>query len=126
MKNLEWMDHAACKDHPDPDSFFPSLTGVAGQRQAAAAAAVCNTCPVSAQCQAHKKHTGSASGVWGGRRSVVKNAAPSSGGPQRSQLHGTDAGYTRHYRRGEKPCQACLAAHSRRGTPGGSTKKRWT
>jgi hypothetical protein len=113
VKNLDWMDSAACKDHPDPDSFFPSLTGVAGQRQAAAAARICNECPVQVQCQQHKKATGAASGVWGGRRSVVKNAAPSSGGPHNLQPCGTAAGYRRHHRHGEKPCRACLAAHSR-------------
>lgn len=120
------MDHAACKDHPQPDAFFPSSPGVHGRRQAEEAALVCRRCPVQRECGEHQKSTGATAGVWGGRSTVMKNAGASSGGPQHSQLHGTEAGYRRHYRRGEKACTACRAAHSRTSAPQGNTKKKWT
>lgn len=74
MKSLDWMDSALCRDVEDADIFFPSSTGVTGQRQAAAAERICRVCPVRMDCQAHKRHTGASSGVWGGRGSVKRRA----------------------------------------------------
>jgi WhiB family redox-sensing transcriptional regulator len=71
--NLDWMDNAACKDE-DPEKFFPSGTGVKGQRQAAAAERICRGCPVRVECQAQKRSTGSTSGVWGGRGAVRRKS----------------------------------------------------
>ena len=126
MKSVEWMDHIACKDL-DADLFFPDKPGVVGRAQAREAARICKTCPVQLECAEHRVVTGAAAGVWGGRSTVMRNASASSGGPRGAQLHGTDAGYNRHLSRGEKPCQACWSAHSRKASPNGRSRtKRWS
>jgi hypothetical protein len=120
--SLDWMADAACRDHPNPDDFFPSSAGPAAQLQAAKAARVCASCPVQRQCGEHRSNTGATSGVWGGSYHNTKTLGASSGGQQNTAVCGTNAGYQRHYRRGETPCRSCWSAHSRAGAPGGRSK----
>lgn len=47
--NLDWMDDAACKGM-HTNLFFPKREGLAGQRAAAEARAICRGCPVREQC----------------------------------------------------------------------------
>lgn len=58
----DWMAQAACRDM-DTNVFFPS--GPEFEKRAQAVA-VCNTCPVQAQCLAHALDTPEDNGVWGG------------------------------------------------------------
>jgi WhiB family transcriptional regulator, redox-sensing transcriptional regulator len=121
--NLDWMSDAACADHPNPDIFFGGdLKGVAATAQTREAAMVCRTCPVAAQCLEHKTISGAAHGVWAGgvhRTKALGRSPASYGGPAQ---HGTDRRYRQHIRDGEKPCQACWAAHSAHGAPNGRSK----
>lgn len=82
--SLEWMDRGLCVTHPNADLWFPSAVGIKGRQQVEAAARVCAACPVAAQCREHKKHTGAAGGVWGGRGAPPKETSPSAGGPNRA------------------------------------------
>ena len=125
MRNMDWMDDMACKD-VDPDVFFPTDVGMAGQWAVANARMICETCPVQIECAEHKKQTGATQGVWAGKASGSKNVGRSSGGPQGVAPHGTDRRYRQHQRDGEQPCAACWAAHSAKGAPGGRSRvRRW-
>lgn len=113
MMSLDWMDAANCRDHPEPDLFFPSERGRHSRRQTFEAAQVCKSCPVISECLAYKQRFAGTSGVWAGGMHRAKNAAPSAGGPQNLVRHGTEASAKRHRRSGETPCRACLNAERR-------------
>lgn len=108
MSNLDWMDDAACRDHPNPDAFFPTGVGILSRRQTASAALICKACPVQQACGEHKKRTGATSGVWAGGmhrpRTQRPRPAPIS--------HGTNTGYGQHMKRNESPCERCRYAHA--------------
>ncbi|MCV7424369.1 WhiB family transcriptional regulator [Mycobacterium yunnanensis] len=57
----DWMQRAACANHPDPEVFFP--TQWASPRRALA---MCERCPVTTECLAHAKKIGANTGIWGG------------------------------------------------------------
>lgn len=105
MSNLDWMGSAACIDE-EPELFFPSSVGVAGQRQAQRAARVCAGCPVQRECGEHRGTTGATAGVWGG--SYHKTRPPKKLPPIN---HGTNGGYQVHMDRRETPCERCRFAH---------------
>lgn len=65
--NREWMTKAACRGM-DTEKFFPDKPGVHGAKQAKEAMTVCAVCPVVVECGLYREATGSAFGVWGGRR----------------------------------------------------------
>jgi WhiB family redox-sensing transcriptional regulator len=60
----EWMDDAACRDI-DPGLFWPGR----GQN-IAPATAICNACPVQAQCLDYG--LGEREGIWGGRSAAQR------------------------------------------------------
>ncbi len=64
--SLSWMSRGACRQHADPELFFPiaAVTGPAA-RQAKAAKAVCAPCPVRANCLSYAFET-MPEGIWGG------------------------------------------------------------
>lgn len=123
MKNLDWMDEAACVSHPDPDIFFAGIDARGKHAAALAeqAAAVCRACPVAAQCLEHKQYTGATQGVWAGgvHRTKALGRSPGGRGPA---PHGSDRRYRQHLRDGDKPCRACWAAHSAKQAPHGRSK----
>lgn len=59
-ERLEWQTRALCR-HEDPDIFFPTQSGNEGIR----AKAVCNACPVMADCRAYAFTNREGYGVWG-------------------------------------------------------------
>lgn len=73
----DWRERAACQDE-DPELFFPIGDGVAAQKQISRAKAVCQHCPVRAQCLDCALSTGQDAGIWGGltageRRGLRRN-----------------------------------------------------
>ncbi|MGH8906204.1 MAG: WhiB family transcriptional regulator [Egibacteraceae bacterium] len=60
-----WRGQAACLDE-DPELFFPIGTTGPALAQAELAKAVCQRCPVIAQCLAWALATRQEAGVWGG------------------------------------------------------------
>lgn len=97
-----WRDHAACQG-ADDGLFFPGTTGKAN---AAKALRICRTCEVRAECLQHALTAVEQYGVWGGKteqelREMRKMR-------KRPPVCGTEAGYRNHFRRGEKPCGACI------------------
>ena len=48
--NLDWHARAACRDHPDPDMWFP---GPGVSRRAQRAVEICQSCPVQIECAQH-------------------------------------------------------------------------
>jgi WhiB family redox-sensing transcriptional regulator len=106
--SLDWMSLAACRDM-DPDVFFPTGVGVAGQRQVAAAERICRTCPVQEQCGEQRVRTGASTGVWGGKYRNLKD--PAATRVVSPIIHGTNAGYNKHLDRGQEPCHQCREAH---------------
>ena len=96
-----WQHRAACAG-ADPDVFFSS-------ERMGEAAALCARCPVTAQCRSFSAND--SFGVWAGQ-SRGDGKTP---GPSLTQRYleecGTYNAYRRHLRRGEQPCERCLAAH---------------
>lgn len=72
-----WHLLAACSGH-DPELWFP--TGDPGsdgyRRQAEDARAVCDDCPVSAECLDDALRAGATDGVWGGLDPDQRRALP--------------------------------------------------
>lgn len=73
MSREPWRNDAACKDHPDPDIFFPdNPTGRPGigraNNTANAALELCQACPVRSPCLAFALSQGMAyrDGIYGG------------------------------------------------------------
>ena len=59
---LEWRSGAACSGQ-DPKIWFPDGVRMASLRRAVA---ICNLCPVKAECLAHALEVKEPHGVWGG------------------------------------------------------------
>lgn len=82
----DWRHGAACRDS-DPDLFFPAgETGLALD-QAKAAKAVCQQCPVRAECLEFALVSNQEAGVWGGvteveRRKLRRARRPHRAGPR--------------------------------------------
>lgn len=108
--NLDWHAEAACRDHPDPDMWFP---GPGVSRRAQRAVEICQSCPVQIECAQHAADHGEGFGIWGGRIKFEPVAVTRRWDPLTLKPCGTEAAYVRHLRRGERPCQACRDAHSR-------------
>lgn len=107
----QWRSRAACRDHPDPDMFFPNPTDVAGRQRAAV---VCARCPVVTECLDGANQRRERHGVWGGlgRTDTGRPARPP-GRPPRSAglpLCGTAAGYRAHIAAAQPPCTGCRDA----------------
>lgn len=58
-----WMVDAACRNHPNPDLWFPATSLPS---EAAPAIAVCLTCPVRAECLDLAVRSHAEAGIWGG------------------------------------------------------------
>ncbi len=73
----DWRQRASCRDHPDPDLFFPiGNTGPAAD-QIEAAKQICTPCAVRHHCLDWALRTNQDTGVWGGlsedeRKAVIK------------------------------------------------------
>jgi Transcription factor WhiB len=111
MSDRDWMTHAACRDYPDPDLWFRGEEkGIESTRRLAQAQAICEGCPVTAQCKKYCRETGSAFGVWGGTE--IQTQVYGSTGRTKA-MHGTEAMYKRHLRKNETPCHSCRVASQR-------------
>lgn len=60
LKALEWHKRAACRNHPNPDLWFPERGG-----NTRAAKAICETCPVREPCLRYALDDPETQGVWG-------------------------------------------------------------
>jgi len=120
----EWADRAACVGRTD--EMFPK--GAANSRAFKAAlanaVAICNTCPVKAECGDFAERTKQTDGVWGG---VLYNGPWRSKKPFRELVpitHGTVAGWKKHYSYPDiygPPCDECTQAKTKAN---GAYKKR--
>ena len=73
-----WHDQAACRNHPQPDWWFPP-PGRQGLRLANNAKRVCGDCPVQVTCLGDAMSREEQHGIWGGmsrldRRALRKKA----------------------------------------------------
>jgi len=117
-----WRDRAACTGTP-PDMFFPEIRVTARtldeyDEQVAAAKAVCDDCPVTADCLTSTLRYESGAGryrhgIFGGLTPDERALLPA---PEREVApirHGDRFGAQAHRNRGEVPCGACLDAEAR-------------
>ncbi|HMO10287.1 MAG TPA: WhiB family transcriptional regulator [Actinotalea sp.] len=67
MDLWEWQYEGACRE-ADPTLFFhpEGERGAARRRRAAAAKAICGSCPVIDECREHSLAVREPYGVWGG------------------------------------------------------------
>lgn len=66
MDDIEWMDRGRCQGSENPDIFFPRQRGRnARQKSSLAAKAICEQCPVIAECL-HYAVENHMPGIWGG------------------------------------------------------------
>lgn len=111
---MSWRDNAACKSHPEIDWFPQSGTPDAEARaNLARARAVCAGCPVKDECYGEAILEPWTAGIWAGTTNSQRRRAPQQ--PRRRApvaRCGTDAGYSRHRRMNENPCQECKEAHA--------------
>jgi WhiB family redox-sensing transcriptional regulator len=72
----EWQLDGACRSH-DPSVFFhpEGERGPSRRRRVSAAKAICNGCPVLAQCRAHALRVREPYGIWGGMSEDERDAA---------------------------------------------------
>jgi WhiB family transcriptional regulator, redox-sensing transcriptional regulator len=60
-----WQEEASCRDL-DPEMFFIEAHTAETRQDKAAAIAVCNACPVAAECLAYALEHDERYGIWGG------------------------------------------------------------
>ena len=109
-----WHRDAACRNHPNPDLWFPGPGQTAKTEQALA---ICRTCPVITACAEWADQHDPLYGTWAG---ITKQERDKNRGHAYARTDplvaaalkrcGTPAGYARHRRNGEEACQACKTA----------------
>lgn len=65
-RDYDWRDDAACREHPEPETWFPVGSSPEALQAEEAAKRVCNRCPVRTDCLDWAMDTGQDTGVWGG------------------------------------------------------------
>lgn len=60
-----WMDDGACKHHPHPEWWFPTV-GEGHAHVTWKAIEICQSCPVREQCLEYAVTTHQNHGIWGG------------------------------------------------------------
>jgi WhiB family transcriptional regulator, redox-sensing transcriptional regulator len=80
VDRFTWANYAACREHPDPDVFFPRR----GRNDTAAKARwVCDGCPVRMPCLVYAVLAKEDVGIWGGTtpnaRAEIRRRLVSSG-----------------------------------------------
>lgn len=104
---LDWMGSALCAQ-VDADLWYPDK-GESPRE----ALRICRQCPVRQECYDYAVANGERFGVWGAATERTRRQDPNRGRRKPAkQSCGTPAAYTRHYRNGEKPCEACREAYS--------------
>lgn len=58
-----WMDRGLCRDHPEPDLWFPATRNPS---DSAEAIFICLQCPVRPECADLAVRSGAEFGIWGG------------------------------------------------------------
>jgi len=102
-----WRDRAACRGM-GPDLFFPERGELTDE-----AKAVCQGCPVSHACFIFAVQSGEHHGIWGGKSERQRRDVRSQTVIQQNPiLHGTEQGYTAHWRRNIPACDDCRWAHA--------------
>ncbi|MFT0762436.1 WhiB family transcriptional regulator [Scrofimicrobium sp. R131] len=67
MEKWDWQYDGVCRDLDTEMFFHPEgERGAARRRRAAAAKAICATCPVLEQCREHALSAREPYGIWGG------------------------------------------------------------
>lgn len=103
MPDRAWELRAACRGH-DSDIWFPDPSDTAG---IARAAAICATCPVTAECDDWAKRIHASYGVFAGRFRDYTT------GTHAPQPCGTYAALRAHRKNGEH-CEVCQTADRQR------------
>jgi WhiB family redox-sensing transcriptional regulator len=73
-----WRARAECRDHPNPDIWYPNPSDIHAE---ARAKAICATCPVRFQCLADANARREKHGIWGGFERTDKGRARRPPGP---------------------------------------------
>lgn len=60
-----WAEEGACREHPDPDIWFPTSKDE-DHPDTRRAKAICRRCPVQADCLRYALEAGEEFGIWGG------------------------------------------------------------
>jgi WhiB family redox-sensing transcriptional regulator len=109
----EWLDHAACRDHPT-SLFYPERGAPITE-----ARRICRGCEVRRECLDDAMNSPAGAGGDQGVRAGLS-------AKQRRQLRrrlgqavtvaecGTPAGYMQHIKLGDSPCQPCRDARNAR------------
>lgn len=106
MRPPDWMRHADCVEHPDPNMWFaPSNSTSATQ-----AKAICLECPVRQTCLDYAKTERIDFGIWGGL--TPGERYPKRGRPIGLIDHGTYNGYRMHLRHQTAVCEPCRIANN--------------
>jgi WhiB family redox-sensing transcriptional regulator len=113
MQRPDWAATAACRGKLHLFFPAPGERPETRARRETRAVAVCATCPHTAACLAWAVANGETEGVWGGRTSIHRAAAPALHADSvKNPKHGTYRGYKRHRFERTEPCQPCLDAYA--------------
>ena len=106
---MTWRDDAACRGM-DTSVFFPERGDIEGVRTAKE---ICARCTVTAECLEWAYSVFEIdNGIWGGLSGYERRLnAPTRGFRRSVGVCGTYAGYKRHLRREETPCNECREAN---------------
>lgn len=119
MSSNDWLHQAACTE-VDSELFFPIGSSPDAIVQGRDAKRICNGCPVRPQCLEWALNQRGLEGIFGGtdesqrRNERRRRREESDPGAVREAYAwcGTPAGYKRHRRRGETPCDDCRGAQT--------------
>jgi hypothetical protein len=111
-----WVDSAACRGHAHPEWWDEKVAGetlIQRQERHGRAKAICETCPVTAECRAAAIPNVDG-GIRGGENLPPIKRTTELFVPL-SREHGTPRGYYQHRNRKEMPaCEPCMAANRER------------
>lgn len=114
-----WEDHAACAGVADVGEWTARVQHHSLTLRILPLLRVCASCPVRLDCAAEAcRHPTPLTGVWGGTtditrrplRAVLAPPASSSQARETAAECGSSAGYQRHLRDGDRPCDLCADA----------------
>lgn len=116
MSDLDWKNEALCTKTGHPDDWFNAEAQISGEvirSRFEHVAAICAECPVRETCLETAIENRETWGVWGGMSTADRERLidQSRNGPTRRPIiHGIEAGFYAHKRRGEDPCDDCREA----------------
>lgn len=76
LDHPDWTRHAACREAPDPEIFFPAHGNIRKAPSVRLAKSYCAVCPVTAECLDDAEPEGIWGGLTAGERHTLGKSLP--------------------------------------------------